>query len=360
MRANITNYGNSTLLNPIGNSDTSFILVSGGGSKFPVVNASTPDYFIVSIDQELVLCSARSVDTFTVSQRGYEGTPAVSHSAGAPVVHSVTAGVQMRIWSDLPDAYSPDTATFTRGLTAQTWDDDFEEAAGNVSTAGNWTFAPNDSGQTHSFGTNYRSMFDFHRADSSGGSYFLYQAFSRTGAFTVTAKLSHGGSFSLPNEYQASLFVSDNATPSSSQEGGYRARVDSVISAAVSSIETLPWTGNPTAQTFPRLMAVRGSYDSNGTWAPMTTAWGGISVSPMQGQIYLSLSYDGSAIWNAWAGDGYTYQHLGYISNTFIPASLGFRFYADHAPTGQAYNHCLVDWIRVSLSDRAVYNSLIA
>lgn len=360
MRGNYTNFANTTLATGITSGATSFTVATGSGASFPVVNSTTPDYFVVAIEQEMVLCSARSGDVFTVSQRGYEGTSAAGHGAGVAVVHSVTAGTLTRLWSDIPDAYNPDVTATARGSTPSQWDDDFEYGTGSVATAGNWTFAPNDGGQAHSFGANYRSCFDFHRANSSGGCYFVYQPFAPSGAFTVTAKLSHGGSLSLPNEYQASLFVSDNATPSSSPDGGYRARVDSVIAAAVSSIETQPWTVGPSVQTFPRLVAVRGSYDANGTWAPMATAWGGVSLSPGQGQLYLSLSYDGTATWNAWAGDGLTFQHLGSVSNAFIPASMGFRFYADHAPTGAAYNTVLVDWVRAQAVDRAVYNSFVS
>lgn len=73
------------------NYDTSFTVTSG--SSFP--NGSN-NPFVVSIgrgtaSEEKILCSSRSADTFTVSQRGYDGTSPIDHSNGDGVDHVLDA-----------------------------------------------------------------------------------------------------------------------------------------------------------------------------------------------------------------------------------------------------------------------------
>jgi hypothetical protein len=61
----------------------------GDGSTFPTGSVNS---FVVVIDrahanEEKVLISSRSGNTFTISQRGYDGTIANSHTSGASVDH---------------------------------------------------------------------------------------------------------------------------------------------------------------------------------------------------------------------------------------------------------------------------------
>src|SRR5579872_5776809 len=99
-KENVTNDAVSSLNVGIGASDSSFTLVASGGTTFPTVTASNPSYFEVQIDTEIILCSARSGDTFTVAQRGYEGTTAASHAGGATVTHAPTAGMVNHLWEN--------------------------------------------------------------------------------------------------------------------------------------------------------------------------------------------------------------------------------------------------------------------
>ena len=52
--------------------------------------------FVIVIDrgnalEEKILCSSRTGNTFTVSQRGYDGTLALNHANGAKVDHVLDA-----------------------------------------------------------------------------------------------------------------------------------------------------------------------------------------------------------------------------------------------------------------------------
>lgn len=75
----------------ISNSSSSFSVTDG--SSFPTGDLNP---FVVVIgrgtsDEEKILISSRSSNTFTVSARGYDGTTAVAHTAGALVDHVLDA-----------------------------------------------------------------------------------------------------------------------------------------------------------------------------------------------------------------------------------------------------------------------------
>lgn len=81
----------TTLSANISNSATSFSVASG--SSFP---SGSSNQFVVSIGrgtgtEEKILCTSRSSDTFTVSQRGYDGTTASAHTTGDYVDHVLDA-----------------------------------------------------------------------------------------------------------------------------------------------------------------------------------------------------------------------------------------------------------------------------
>ncbi len=80
----------TALASSLSNSATSFTVVDG--STYP--NGNNP--FVVVIDrgintEEKILISSRATNVFTVSQRGYDGTTAVAHSAGSFVDHVLDA-----------------------------------------------------------------------------------------------------------------------------------------------------------------------------------------------------------------------------------------------------------------------------
>jgi len=82
----------TTLSAVFSNSSFSFSVVDG--STFP--SGASGNSFVVVINrgaavEEKVLCSSRSENTFTVEQRGYDGTSAQNHSSGAGVDHVLDA-----------------------------------------------------------------------------------------------------------------------------------------------------------------------------------------------------------------------------------------------------------------------------
>ena len=63
------------------------------GSTFPS-GAVNPFVIVIgrgTAQEEKILCSSRSANTFTVSQRGYDSTTAISHVAGEIVDHVLDA-----------------------------------------------------------------------------------------------------------------------------------------------------------------------------------------------------------------------------------------------------------------------------
>ena len=81
----VKNRARGTLNADITDTDTSLTLNSGDGANFP---SDVP--FIITIDDEIMEVTATSSDTFTVT-RGFEGTTASAHSAGAVVELRTTA-----------------------------------------------------------------------------------------------------------------------------------------------------------------------------------------------------------------------------------------------------------------------------
>ena len=74
-------------------SNVALTITVADGSTYPDGSAGK---FVICIDralptEEKILCTSRSGNVFTVSDRGYDGTAAVGHSNGAPVEHVIDA-----------------------------------------------------------------------------------------------------------------------------------------------------------------------------------------------------------------------------------------------------------------------------
>jgi|YelNatPaOPRAMG01_1025707.scaffolds.fasta_scaffold52968_2 hypothetical protein len=94
---NVTNNAESTLASGISASATSLTVATGGGALFPSSN------FHVTIDDEILECTSRIGDVFTV-QRGQEGTTPAGHGAGAKVQLRWTAAYVTEIQTAISDA----------------------------------------------------------------------------------------------------------------------------------------------------------------------------------------------------------------------------------------------------------------
>lgn len=79
------------LFSNISNSDSSIFVING--LTFPSGDVNP---FVIVIgrgtaQEEKILCSSRTGNTFTVSERGYDSTTAISHVAGEIVDHVLDA-----------------------------------------------------------------------------------------------------------------------------------------------------------------------------------------------------------------------------------------------------------------------------
>ncbi|CAB5079619.1 hypothetical protein UFOVP146_39 [uncultured Caudovirales phage] len=89
-----TNNASTTLSASITSGATSLTVATGAGALFP--NPTAPDYFLVTLQGisgtpiEIVKCTARSADTFTIV-RAQEGTTASAFTGGDKVELRVTA-----------------------------------------------------------------------------------------------------------------------------------------------------------------------------------------------------------------------------------------------------------------------------
>ena len=97
MFLSVKNRASSTLAADISADATSLTVVTNEGAKFPSAN------FHITIEDEILLCTTRSTDTFTV-KRAKEGTIAASHITGKAVKLRVTA----RIIRELQQLYGFD------------------------------------------------------------------------------------------------------------------------------------------------------------------------------------------------------------------------------------------------------------
>lgn len=87
---NVANNAESTLASGMTADAVSLTVATGEGAKFPSGN------FHITIDDEILKCTSRSGDVFTVA-RAQEGTQAAAHSAGTAVQLRWTAGYVQEI-----------------------------------------------------------------------------------------------------------------------------------------------------------------------------------------------------------------------------------------------------------------------
>lgn len=83
----VKNRAISSLASNISSSDLTLTVLTGEGALFPSVYP-----FHITIDDEILSCTNRSTDTFTVT-RAAEGTTAASHLADVPVSLNITAAL---------------------------------------------------------------------------------------------------------------------------------------------------------------------------------------------------------------------------------------------------------------------------
>ena len=113
---NVKNRAKSLLAADITSTDISLTVTTDEGVKFPASN------FHITIEDEILLCSSRTTDTFTV-ERAKEGTTAAAHIAGKAVELRITAKIIEELQTEL-------------GLKAT--DADVLKKDGSVAITANW------------------------------------------------------------------------------------------------------------------------------------------------------------------------------------------------------------------------------
>ena len=91
---NVKNRAKSLLAADITSTDISLTVTTDEGVKFPASN------FHITIEDEILLCSSRTTDTFTV-ERAKEGTTAAAHIAGKAVELRITAKIIEELQTEL-------------------------------------------------------------------------------------------------------------------------------------------------------------------------------------------------------------------------------------------------------------------
>lgn len=339
-RENTTNFASTTLTSTIAGTNTtsSFTVQTGGGAAFPTVDALlNPRYIYVTVDTEVLICSQRSADTFTIVGRGAEGSTMALHNVGAPVTCGFTSGMLTRIWTNLPETYHPDVPPYIyNGTSPSTWNDEFE------SNSGLWTYYP--SASNWDIATSHFSCVTFNRADYDNTTYYLYKPFQPgTGSWQVTAKLSHSCRYGLANNASigSSLFVSDQANPTASPDAGNNVRIESFYNAA----DTIAFNSWVKGSVTSEVRVISASHASSGAWNLITSVVD-------QGALYFRIAYNGSGLYDFYIGDGYTYREIANVSKTLNLANgtIGFRFFAANASGVISHASTLIDWLRVDTS----------
>ncbi len=356
-RENTTNFATTTLAVAINSGSMSFTVATGTGALFPTVStpptagafAALPYYargFIVCIDSELMLCSARSTDTFTVMTRGYESTTPVSHAIGATVSLAMTSGMLARLWNADADTFNMNVPFFdrlTNPIGPSGWDDEFDFLQTK------WSMYPapplfggTDSGVNADINTTYRSCFQVYRNPNNSTIYYIWEPFSPgSSAFTIYAKIAHSCSTMIGSRLPtATLFISDQTNPSVGPDAGNMVRLESVIGANSITIgaRPLPDYNVVTLNTWVAAQSTSGVY-------------GAVSAILNMGEQFWRLQYLGNGNWTyAVSPDGSTWNVFGGLSKTVSNiATMGFRFYITGAGNDESYQWMNIDWVRVTM-----------
>lgn len=342
MRENFSNFATTALVspNPLTSGGLSFVCTTNQGVFFPASN------FLVSIDGEILLISVRVNDTFTVAQRGYDGTTAASHTAGATIQVAVCNYTLTHLWQNVADTWRPEAPPLHGGYTPSSWDNEFETSGVN-----GWTLYPSSSGSIWGVsptqgGITFRSLLVFDRAANDNGDYYAYTAFPGCGSgipYLVTAKLSMSTSLDLASpgslyQAQADLFVSDQANPTASVDAGTRFKVNVLLGVATS--------GN---QVVASDCLVRAATDISSGFAQVGPS---LPVSPGL-PLYIRMRFNGISSWTAYySGDGLIYWPLATKSSfAFTPASMGLTFHTIRPGSSWMAQNVVVDYVRVSVNN---------
>lgn len=298
----LVNNATTTLNGGINNSVTSVVVTSG--AVFPATGN-----FRILVDTELMLVTARSSDTLTVT-RGIEGTAAASHSDLAAVSAVLTAAGFRQYLSD------HGLITYCLGdlkpTTPGTYDEEFEGVADTLPS--NWSWASAPSGSDDWFlNSRWPSLLTIEGTGNT--TYTLTRA-----SFTPGA-----GDFGLWFKLHNSPAVGSNA-------GDFRCYIKNSGGTEGRAIEWYPPTANGVnARTLKTISSVE-------------SAWSGtIPLSADVSQIYFGLTRTSGNVWSAWmSNNGVSWQRVGGTeTHSFTVDKIEFIF-----QTTAAQSLTGLDWVR--------------
>jgi hypothetical protein len=329
-KENFTNFATTTLVtSSLTTTSTSFVVSTGQGALFPSTN------FAITMDTEIMFITSRSTDTFTVGTRGFDGSTAATHSAGATIQLCSVAYNYNHLWQNVSDTFLPDVAPINVGNTPSSYDHEFE-VGGNAL----WQLYPASglpSGSTFSLGTPLKSNLLLHRGPSDSVLYTAYVPFTQAAPWVATCKLSHSLGLSGPggaNTAEVHFFVSDQTNPTASADTGNRIRIDSILLPS----QTGSYLGQSVLSANAHI--VRMLKDVSGTGTQISSF---VPIS-LGVPLYLRISCATGGIYTAFVGDGITYWYLAGFTTTFSVQSLGFNFYVSASTFPQTV---AIDWVRV-------------
>lgn len=154
MGLKLKNNATSVLAGSIDDAATTFSVSSGDGADFPTLTEGDwfPLTIVNGVDYEIVRCTDRSGDLFTVT-RAQEGTSAASFAAGSRVdLRLTSAAIDAFAQTDMSNITDPETARANLGLAIATISELQSKANSNVITndvawdAAKWVSLGNISG----------------------------------------------------------------------------------------------------------------------------------------------------------------------------------------------------------------------
>lgn len=333
VKENFTNFATTTLVtSSLTTGATSFVVSSGQGALFPTTN------FAITMDTEIMFITSRSTDTFTVGTRGFDGSTAATHSAGATIQLCSIAYNFNHLWQNTSDTFTPQVPPTQLGGSASSYDHEFE-VGGNAL----WQLYPSSglpAGTTFAIGSPLKSHLLLDRASSDTANYTAYVPFTATPPFVITAKLSQGANFTnTTGSVSTDLFVSDQTNPTASPDTGNRIRLDAIIQTA----QTSTWQSQPIL--IPQAVTARMIKDVSGTGSQVGSY---IFGSPGQ-PLYLRISCTSGYVWTTYLGDGVTYWPFATVTLSFSVQTLGFSFQVGTHP-GTSTQTAAIDYVRVVTS----------
>lgn len=294
------NNSRSTLAAGITASQTELTVQPNQGDRFPSVDPTYDEIFAVMLfsgsKYEICYCTSRNGDILTV-ERAKEGTTAQAFSAGATVVHNVTAG----FWEQF--VTQPPT---TPVLSAEQTDD--------TEITLSWTAAVPAAGVTI-------AEYDIYRQDN-GGAFSLIDTVDGSTLGYVDSGLSLGHTYG----YYIVAVTSAGPNSANSNTASVFLPVPTYLMLGNSNVSAIITELGFQAQSDPALTTTTRAvaYDGVGRWVMCGTSPGRVSVTDDQGATWVEKAH----------GLGQNFEEMDYAFGAFWMGSNNGSCFT--SPNGEA------------------------